>query len=157
MSRRKNAYRAKPCVCGSKTLYRECCGRFHRAFEQGSEWDPNPEQLMRSRYSAYALGMVEYVIATTLPNSEAWRDDDTVWRDSLRAFAREFHFAGVEVLGVEPQEGTDSPEAAWVTFRAILRRGAKDRSFTERSQFSRKDGRWFYSGGRVSDEDESNP
>ncbi|MEO1482355.1 MAG: YchJ family metal-binding protein [Myxococcota bacterium] len=141
MRRRKNAHRAKPCPCGSGRIYRECCGVYH-----GGEPAPDAVALMRSRYSAYALGLSDYIIGTTLPGGDSWHEDESGWKRGLRAFAREFFFAGVEIL--ESQLGETR---ATVTFRAVLRKGAADRSFTERSEFVLVDGRWVYARGDTQD------
>ena len=50
-----------PCPCGG-FLYSSCCAPLHRGECQAA----TAEQLMRSRYSAYALGEVEYLLQTQL-------------------------------------------------------------------------------------------
>lgn len=53
------------CICGSQKRFDQCCGRF---LDQG-QFAKTPEQLMRSRYSAYALGGYgEYLLKTWLPS-----------------------------------------------------------------------------------------
>jgi len=52
----------KPCPCGGESLD-VCCGRFI----SGNEVPETPEQLMRSRYSAYVLGEEAYLRATWDP------------------------------------------------------------------------------------------
>ena len=52
---------AKPCPCGA-TDYAACCGRYH-----GGASAPDAESLMRSRYSAYALKLEAYLLATCTP------------------------------------------------------------------------------------------
>ena len=47
------------CPCGG-FLYSSCCAPLHRGERQAA----TAEQLMRSRYSAYALGEVEYLLQT---------------------------------------------------------------------------------------------
>ncbi|MEM6533324.1 MAG: YchJ family metal-binding protein [Myxococcota bacterium] len=139
MSRRKKAYRAKPCVCGSETIYRECCGPYHEG-----EPAPDATALMRSRYSAYALGLSDYIISTTLLGGEAWRADEASWRSSLKDFARDYYFGGVEII-----DTNNEMTRASVTFRAVLRQRGKDHSFTERSEFQRAGDRWRYVRGDV--------
>ena len=58
------------CPCGSPTLYAACCGPLHR----GARLAETAEQLMRSRYSAYALGELGYVFRTWHPRTRP--DDD---------------------------------------------------------------------------------
>ena len=52
-----------PCPCGSGDVYADCCGRWHAGLALG-EHAPTPEALMRSRYSAYARGLPDYLLAT---------------------------------------------------------------------------------------------
>ncbi len=48
------------CPCGTGRRYAACCGRFHR----GDVDAPTAEELMRSRYSAYAVGDEGYLLRT---------------------------------------------------------------------------------------------
>ena len=51
-----------PCPCGSSLVYGSCCGPLHWATTRAE----TAEQLMRSRYTAFVLGDVDYLIATHL-------------------------------------------------------------------------------------------
>jgi SEC-C motif domain protein len=97
---------------------------------------------MRSRYAAYALGLVDYVIDTTDPDGPRWEPDAAAWRASTEAFCRGTRFEGLRILGAG-----DDGDRGWVHFRAILSRGRQDVSFEERSTFVRRDGRWLYHDG----------
>jgi SEC-C motif-containing protein len=100
---------------------------------------------MRSRYAAYALGLVDYVVATTHPGGPQLEADEAAWRASLEAFCRGTRFETLEIL-----EASEAGEEGWVTFRAGLSQGGADASFSERSRFLKVDGRWLYfSGERV--------
>lgn len=48
-----------PCPCGSGRTYSTCCEPLHRGAPAAT-----PEALMRSRYSAYALGLDAYVLSS---------------------------------------------------------------------------------------------
>ena len=48
------------CPCGSGKSYAACCGPLHA----GAAIAPTAEALMRSRYSAYGLGLEPYLLAT---------------------------------------------------------------------------------------------
>ena len=54
----------KKCVCGSKKNYEECCGLFH----SGQQTPKTAEELMRSRYAAYACKQANYLIETLHPS-----------------------------------------------------------------------------------------
>ena len=53
------AFNQSPCPCGG-VVYRSCCGPLHR----GDQRAETAEQLMRSRYSAFARGEIDYLLAT---------------------------------------------------------------------------------------------
>ncbi len=89
---------------------------------------------MRSRYSAYALGRVQYIIDTTYKPVRALRSED------IMAFCMSTEFIGLEIL----DEENSGPDSATVTFRAILAREGKDASFQEKSHFVKVSGRWLY-------------
>jgi SEC-C motif domain protein len=94
---------------------------------------------MRSRYAAYALGLVEYIIDTTDPDGPQARADRRAWAVDVQGFIDDTTFVGLEVLG----SGSDGDDG-WVRFKALLKQGGRDASFTERSAFARRGGRWLY-------------
>lgn len=98
---------------------------------------------MRSRYSAYARGMVDYIIETTDPDGEAWKEPRAEWRKDIQRFGEEMDFLGVQIL--ESQYDGDRGE---VRFYAKLRKKGRDASFEEHSHFLRRQGKWLYVSGR---------
>lgn len=128
---------ADPCPCGNGKRFAECCNRFL----SGAEPARTPEQLMRSRYCAYALGgHGAYLLRTWFPATARGLTVADLSR-------RELHWVRLEVLD-KSQEG-DSGE---VEFKAWYREapGEALAVLHERSAFTRVAGRWFYVGGRVS-------
>ena len=123
-----------PCLCYSGQPYHKCCQPFHSGKQL-----PNPTQLMRSRYCAYALGNLDYIIQTTHPDNPQIEKSIELWRKRIQLFCDQTEFVGLQIIGDE--EGTDM---AYVTFRAGLKQNQKDASFMERSKFLRHDGRWKY-------------
>jgi SEC-C motif-containing protein len=112
---------ARPCPCGSAS-YDGCCGRLHRGEKQAE----SPEELMRSRYSAFAVGDADYLWRTWHPRTRPEHvdlDPTMLW-------------TGLEVL----EAADDSVE-----FRAHHDRGV----LHERSRFVQRAGRWFYLDGEV--------
>lgn len=97
---------------------------------------------MRSRYSAYALALVDYVIDTTAENGPRARADRALWAREVEEFAKRTQFAGLEIRG-----SGEKGETGWVEFRALLFEGATDVSFEERSGFVKVNGRWLYASG----------
>jgi SEC-C motif-containing protein len=119
------------CPCGTGLTYAECCGRLH----DGTATAGTAEQLMRSRYSAFAVGDPAYLLATWHPSTRPGRlelDPDVRW-------------TGLEVLGgtggsLLATEGTVAFRAHWVAGGV---RGTQE----EDSRFVREGGRWVYVDG----------
>lgn len=65
------------CPCLSGEIYGACCGRFHR----GEATAPTAEALMRSRFSAFAVGDAPYLLRTWHPST---RPGTLELDDSLR-------------------------------------------------------------------------
>ena len=60
---------SRPCPCGKEgKAYADCCGPWHEGLAQARHAS-TPEALMRSRYSAYVLGLPDYLIATWHPST----------------------------------------------------------------------------------------
>lgn len=98
---------------------------------------------MRSRFAAYAKGLVDYVVETTDPEGPQWEPDRAGWRERIAAFCAATRFVGLAILDAPPPSGDEG----FVTFRAVLTQGGRDATFTERSRFLRVDGRWRYHSG----------
>ena len=130
--------RIKPneaCPCGAGGKYKKCCGPLHRGVKAAA----TPVALMRSRYTAYALGLVDYVIDTTHPDHPAWNANRATWAAELRAWCDEATFTKLTVHGHGEEDG-----AGWVSFTADYTAGGRSGALAELSRFSRVDGRWLY-------------
>ena len=143
---RKGFGAAPRCPCGSGQTLDLCCDRVRR--------DPStatPEEIVRSRYTAYSRGDWEYLMATTSKNNSAYKEDKKAWLAELR----DQPFSDYRFLGAEILEASVSPETeeATVLFTAKLKdKDTGSRAdFTERSYFNKDDTRgWLYLGGDVS-------
>jgi len=122
-----------PCVCGRGATLEECCGRFL----SGGEWPATAEELMRSRYAAYAVGNPEYL--------EASHDPETF--QGPRDVGPGPRWTGLEILS--SQEGGAADQEGWVEFRAHYTVGKRQDPgvLHERSYFRRLKGRWVYTSG----------
>jgi len=124
-----------PCYGGAK--YKKCCGMWHRGRSA-----PTPTALMRSRFSAYSLHHVDYVLRTTHPDGPHFGRYGK--REEIEQFCRVTEFQGLEIL-----DASEDGDRAEVAFRASLRQGTRDASFGERSVFHRVNGCWFYHSGEA--------
>ncbi|MGH8418789.1 MAG: YchJ family protein [Pseudomonas sp.] len=120
------------CPCGSGNLLDGCCGRYHAGLPA-----PCAEALMRSRYSAYVLGLVDYLLDTTLPAQKNSLD-----RESISQWSAQSTWLGLEVESAELLGG--KPEHAFVTFTARWHDAAGEHSHRERSAFVQNNGRWYF-------------
>lgn len=127
------------CPCGSGNKYKKCCGIYH----QGAAPE-NALVLMKSRYSAYAVGNVAYIIQTTHPEHVDSQKDTELRTKEIATFSQNTEFQGLEILNFEEGE-----PLSYVTFRVYLKQD-KEFSFTERSVFKRHLGRWSYLSGELS-------
>ena len=95
---------------------------------------------MRSRYSAHALGRIDYILDTQDPATRGRVD-----RAAVERWARESTWLGLEIVGRE-RGGVDDDEGV-VEFRARYRAGGAVIVHHERSRFVRRGGRWRYLDG----------
>ncbi|WP_341974572.1 YchJ family protein [Microbacterium sp. LTA6] len=120
------------CPCFSGDLYRGCCGPL---LEGASA--PTAVRLMRSRYTAFAVGDAEYLLATWHPSTRPLRveiDDELVWR---------------RLVVLETVAGGPFDREGVVEFEALWRQGDERGVMHERSRFVREDRRWLYVDGGV--------
>lgn len=129
------------CPCYSGKTYDECCENFHKGQKQ-----PNPVELMRSRYSAYALSLPRYIIKTTYPKSPYFEKKTKQWEKSILEFCKTTEFLGLDILS-----SSIKGDIAYVTFFAQLKQNDYDASFTEKSLFRLFDHQWFYDEGKKDD------
>ncbi|CAM9325402.1 unnamed protein product [Chrysoparadoxa australica] len=140
-----------PCVCGSNESYAACC----KAYHEGKDAE-DVIKLLRSRYSAYAYRLPEYIISTTDPSCEAYKaktkDERNVWVEELLNFSDNYEFDGLDVG--TPEAGTQGDGEAYLNFTAKLRMLSDRVDFEERSRFVRVGSQWLYAGGDVDYEPE---
>ncbi len=120
------------CPCGSGRTLAACCGRFH-----AGEPVPDAESLMRSRYSAYVLGLEAYLLATWCPSTRpAALELDAVPRPQ---------WLGLAVKSHTPLDET----RATVEFVARYKLNGRAFRLHETSRFERVEGRWLYVDGEI--------
>ena len=139
MSRRPPALpRNFPCPCGSGQPYTACCQPWHTGLEAGIH-APTPEALMRSRYSAYAVGAIDYLLATWHPSTGPG----------------ELELSPIKWIGLEVLHAEATGDAGVVEFVARCRVNGRAQRMHEASRFVRHEGRWYYIDGQVVDDGES--
>ena len=115
------------CPCQSKLVFSACCG----PIIQGDTPAETAEALMRSRYCAYVIGDLDYLLyswhSRTRPVELAPGQDQWI---KLKIIATE---AG--------QPGDDQ---GMVEFVAVYKVNGRAERLQERSRFGRENGRWCY-------------
>ncbi len=128
---------ASRCPCGGLppgATLGECCG----PVIEGSRVAGSAEELMRSRYTAYALADGDHLYRTWHPRTRPVRVEPEPW-------VRWVQLDVLDVVG-----GADGDDQGIVEFRAVWVAGegrTRQRGEVhERSRFEPRAGRWFYVG-----------
>ena len=95
---------------------------------------------MRSRYTAYVRGAIDYLIET---HDASTRGD--VDRAGVANWSRQTEWLGLEIL--DTVRGGEDDEDGIVEFVARGRTRGTPFAQRERSRFRRHDGRWYYVDG----------
>lgn len=120
------------CPCVSGQSYHACCQPLHEGIVQAN----SAEQLMCSRYSAFSLGKIEYLVQTLHPDFS--KSDD---RESLKLTIEQTNWLGLKIIEHKAQARTATVE--FVAYFAENPIG----QMHELSRFVKQDGKWFYQDG----------
>lgn len=124
----------KPCPCCSGKLYEECCEPFHskKAFPKTAE------ELMRSRYTAFAIPNADYLWETTLPNKRKFHH-----KTELENWGKENIWTKLEIIHSSEKE---------VEFKAYFTdKFGEENIHHEFSTFKKVDKKWYYVSGKFLD------
>jgi len=127
-----------PCPCSSKLPFERCC----EPFLTRAAYPDTAEQLMRSRFSAYAQRRVAYLAATTAAEEREKLDVEELGR-----YCRAVTCISLKVL--DTQLGGPGDETGTVTFHAKLLINGKRLLHWEKSRFVREEGHWVYLDGET--------
>ncbi len=125
------------CPCCSGADYDACCG----PMLSGEKKVSTATELMRSRYTAYTKGDLEYIKSTMYPSTRADFDED-----SARIWSRDSEWLGLEILSTEAG-GEDDSEGT-VEFVAKYTQDDEFQDHHEIAKFKREGGRWYFYDGK---------
>lgn len=121
------------CPCSSGLALSSCCGRYHAGARA-----PDAVSLMRSRYSAFALGLTDYICSTTHPAQQPALD-----MADIASWSRANHWLRLEVHREAPVRS--QPPQHLVEFSAHYRDAAGQlQVHHELSRFVRIKGNWYF-------------
>ena len=125
----------KKCPCISGNPYSACCQPLH----EGKLTASSAEQLMCSRYSAFVLKNIPYLIATLHP-SKREEDDEPVLKKTMD----ETQWLGLKIIKHKPTGNT-----ATVEFIAFHQGKSEIEQLHEKSNFVVENKHWFYVDGEI--------
>ncbi|MEO1403123.1 MAG: YchJ family protein [Cyanobacteria bacterium J06635_1] len=123
------------CPCQSQQPYRECC----KPYLLGHTPAPTAEVLMRSRFTAFCKGNLDYLIATHHPSKRKF-DERLQLRQTIK------NTRWVNLVIVSTSQGRPQDDTGTVEFVAVYR-DPELGQLHERSRFVKPEGQWFYLDG----------
>lgn len=125
------------CPCQSGKNFNDCC----EAFIEGIKFPQTAEELMRSRYTAYAKGNIAYIKKTLAPESQKDFDEN-----ASKAWAARAEWLGLEIMSTK--KGQDGDKTGIVEFTAKYREDGEVLEHHETSEFKKnKQGHWVFVDG----------
>ncbi len=122
------------CPCGLGLPYGDCCGALH----SGGAMATTPEQLMRSRYSAYVLLNDHYLC-------QSWHVST---RPTELDLTPAMQWLGLTITDAPAPDTASIRGEGWVEFSARFSLFGRIEQLRERSRFLYEQGRWFYVDGQ---------
>ena len=129
------------CPCSSESdknrlAYADCC----EPYISGQKDAPTAEALMRSRYSAYAVHSVDYIMKTCLDENE-----DRIDYNQTKDWSEKSKWLGLEIVSIDKGGITD--DEGFVEFKAAYETDGLKDVHHEKARFKKKGGKWFYADG----------
>lgn len=119
------------CPCQSNLVYGDCCGVLHSHQQQAK----TAEQLMRSRYSAFVIENIDYIVETTAPTQQILLN-----RQALQVWAQQTQWLGLQVL----QHKILDKQHSLVVFEAKFQGEEEEQIHDEQSLFVNIANRWYF-------------
>jgi len=126
------------CPCGKGESIESCCG----PYISGARLPDTAEALMRSRYTAFATGNVDYIIETHDPDRRGELD-----RTSTEAWSKQSEWLGFELISSEKGQPEDS--AGVIEFVARYKMKGVTMAHRERAVFRKHGDHWVFVDGQM--------
>ena len=124
----------KPCPCGSGARFADCCERIIN----GERESQSAEELMRARYSAFATGAIDFIVASTHSRTRSEIDIQ-----SIREWSQTSTWRGLQIFDTKVVDDNK----AYVSFEALFTQAGEDHSHREKAAFERENGNWRFVTG----------
>lgn len=124
------------CPCGSSQKFETCC----EPYIIGKLDAPSPEILMRSRYSAFVIQDMGYIMKTTDPQAQ-----DSFNMKANQEWAQSSEFIKLEIL-----KSSEEGNKGIVEFKASFNDKAGNlHTHHEISKFRKQAGTWYFRDGKI--------
>lgn len=130
-----NSLDSNACLCGSQQNYKNCC----EPLLSGDKQADTPEQLMRSRFTAYAQKNAKYIYQTYASEKQA---ENPV--KEIKEFATSCRFISLSVI-----DTNNDGDRGVVEFKANYFYQNLYCELHERSQFIKEQDQWRYLDGII--------
>lgn len=119
------------CYCKSGVDFAKCCQPILKKKRRAK----TALELMRSRYSAYCIRDINYLVKTTYPKSRT-----KTLENDIKAWAESVEFYNLEIIKFSETE---------VEFKACYRQSGKEFVHHEQSKFIFENGILYYESGKI--------
>lgn len=127
------------CYCSWGKNFEDCC----QPFLEGTAKPQTAEELMRSRFSAYAVCAVEYLLRSTHPSTRKFHI-----AEDIENWAKTNTWEKLEIISKSNGEAKD--KSGTVEFKAYyLNEENEPQIHHEKSNFRKELGKWFFVDGKV--------
>ena len=124
------------CPCGSNLSYAECC----EPIINEQSFAKTAEQLMRSRYTAFAKNELEHLVNTTILAKRESHD-----AESTEEWAKNSQWKGFEIIKTEA--GGEEDTKGSVEFIVTFSQNNADFKHHELATFEKEDNKWYFVDG----------
>ena len=121
------------CPCGTGFPYTDCCGPLIRETSPAD----TAEELMRSRFTAFAKGLWSYIEQTKYPDGQ----ELSAWYKT-KFMHDEISWIKLDIIDVK--KGGHFDKEGEVSFVAHYEENGEKKRLQEISKFIKEEGKWFY-------------
>ncbi|RKD98478.1 YchJ family protein [Marinifilum flexuosum] len=136
---------SSPCYCGKSNSYEECCGAIH----SGKRKAETAQDLMRSRYSAFVIADITYILKTYSSKTRPLNQEK-----EILDWAKSVEWQRLEVINTNKGNSTDVN--GHVEFKAYYKEDGIDQCLHENSFFEKENEQWVYVSGEYPKEEKPN-
>ncbi|MEO9953468.1 YchJ family metal-binding protein [Nonlabens sp.] len=122
------------CPCNPEKFYKDCCKKVHQDIFKAT----TAQELMRSRYSAFVLGNIDYLSKSHHSSTRPSKRDDK----ETERWTRTVEWVKLDVIN--HTAGTASDAIGTVYFKAFFIENGSVQIIEENSRFCKENEHWVY-------------